>query len=63
MIKQIVNYIKTSIKTNFNWHDWVERLQAIIMGMVIMFTIHMGEPILGLILFGVASIDPRWFKD
>jgi hypothetical protein len=63
MIKQLINYIKTSIKKNFNWHDWVERLQAIVMGGIVMFTIHMGEPLLGIMLFCVATIDPKWFKE
>ncbi len=66
MIKEIGKLcaqLLSMVKRNFSWHDWVERIQAIVMGLIAGITLNFGEPILAIILLLVATIDPKWFKE
>jgi hypothetical protein len=63
MLGQAFNYIKQSLKKNFTLQDWIERIQAIFMGVVLTIVLGWGEYAVASALLFVALIDPKWFED
>lgn len=63
MIKKIWNYVKDSMKRNFKIEEYVERLQALLIGAVTLFAFALGGWEIGIPMLIVGLVDPRWFKD
>ena len=62
-VRKLIAYFYATVKRNFLLQDWMERLQAIVMGLVAGITLNIGEPVLtGLVLLA-ALVDPKWFKE
>jgi hypothetical protein len=62
-VRKLIAYFYATVKRNFLLQDWMERLQAIFMGLVAGITLNIGEPVLtGLVLLA-ALVDPKWFKE
>lgn len=62
-VRKLIAYFYATIKRNFFLQDWMERLQAIFMGVVAGITINVGEPTLTCFILLAALVDPKWFKD
>lgn len=62
-VRKLIAYFYSTVKRNFLLQEWMERLQAIFMGIVAGIALNVDQPLLTVLVLLAALVDPKWFKE